>query len=234
MGSVSERGHLGRHLSLASGVKRQFSRISAHWSKGMDMFWVIYLPKMSGDHPALESRDSVSLWGKGQTSFWIRIMKTMGPSRAKVGRFVCCPLGPLGGSKPWRRSACTAGTQGPAPHQPVGLGDSCCLLCSALSQEALQCVFLHGAGHISDSAVSATLDNWLGLRDRSRRPWVIRSTNKTVIAVTAQACLPDEIKIKNVLKQDGLSQRKILPAIAKHLRSGRKDKLQASSAHLQD
>lgn len=182
----------------------------------------------------MESRDSVSLGGKGQTSFRIRIMKIMGPSRVKVGRFACCPLGPLGGSKPWRGSVCTAGTRGPPPHQPVGLGDSCFLLCWALSREALQCVFPHGAGHISDGAVSATLDSWRGLRDRSRRPWVIRSANKTVIAATAQACLPDEIKIKNVLKQDRLSQRKTLPAIAKHLRSGRKDKLQASAAHLQD
>lgn len=73
--------------------------------------------------------------------------------------------------------------------------------------------------------VSATFDNWLGLQDGRRRPLVIRSAYKTIIAVRAQDCPLDEINIKNVLKQERLSQRKILPAIAKHFRSLRKDKL---------
>lgn len=73
--------------------------------------------------------------------------------------------------------------------------------------------------------LSATFDSWLGLQDRRRRPSVIRSTYKTTIAVRAHGCALDEIKIKNVLKQERLSQRKILPAIAKHFRSLGKDNL---------
>ena len=70
------------------------------------------------------------------------------------------------------------------------------------------------------SLVSKTEAGGLPLVIRSAR-----STDKTTIAVRPQDCPLDEIKIKNVLKQDWLSQRKILLAIAKHFRSLRKDKL---------